>query len=90
MVIFSPVSPVRPPRPVVGVTTPSCRAASWMKSRPFRGKSVILWLSTRDPTLAELVSTSEPSAVTITCSVIAPTLKVMSTTDSLTMLKVIP
>ena len=75
-----PRSPLTVRRWDTGTTTPSCRAASWIKSRPFSGKSRTCWLSTSADTLAEVVSISDTSAETTTCSLISPTLRVTPST----------
>ena len=52
------------------------RKISSVACRPFSGSSMTRWLSMTWPTPVFFVSTSEELAVTVTCSLIAPTASV--------------
>ncbi len=66
-------SPDWPPRPAGGATTPGMSVPSWVKLRPFSGRSTTFCSSITMPCVALLVSTRVASAVTLMVSVSEPT-----------------
>ena len=60
-------------RPAVNCTAPVCSVTNCARSRPLRGSSVMVALSTSPPMLPFTVSTRGASPITSTVCVMAPT-----------------